>query len=385
MFTRLLEKELVRLLRHFPAVALLGARQVGKTTLARTLLKKFRKSVYLDMEDVDDHRALSNPRLFFDSYRDHLIVIDEIQRTPELFPALRSEIDRQRKPGRYLLLGSASPDLLQKSSETLAGRIVYKELSPLLLSEVSAKIDYRTHWLRGGFPDAIRQRTAALWNVWHSAFLRTYVERDLPMLGLPTPSHTLTRLLQMIAYNHGQILNKSEYAHALGVSVPTVSQMLDYLMHAYLIRLLPPYANSPKKRIVRSPKLYVRDSGMLHHLLGITHHKNLLNNPKVGYSWEGYVIEQIIQHAGAEKNYFYYRTQDGAGCDLVIAHYNKPQTVVEIKLNPSAPVMKGLRNSMEDLRIKKAFVVVPGTDVHYAIDRRIQVVSLSIWLEKYTR
>lgn len=383
MFTRYIEKDVSKLIKSFPSVALLGPRQVGKTTLAKSVVKNIKNTTYIDLEDKDDWNALQNPKLFFETHRNSLIIIDEVQRMPELFPALRSEIDAKRKAGRFLLLGSASPDLLKKSSETLAGRIVFKELSPLLYNEVFATISYEKHWLRGGYPEALRQKNATLWNTWHASFLRTYIEKDLPMLGLSSPALTITRLLQMLAYNQGQILNKSEYANALGVSVPTVSNILDYLSYAYLIRILPPFSANVKKRIVRSPKVYLRDSGMLHHLLGVSQNKDLLANPKAGLSWEGYVLEQIINYFGDTKTFFYYRTQDGTEADLVIAHYNKPTHIVEVKMNSSPQVSKSLMNSMEDLSIKQAVIVVPGTKVLFSLKKEVKVCSLDMFFENY--
>ena len=382
MFIRQIEKEVAKLIKAFPSVALLGPRQVGKTTLAKNIMNKFKNTVYLDLEDRDDFNALQNPKLFFENYRNALVVIDEVQRMPELFPALRAEIDANRKAGRFLLLGSASPDLLQKSSETLAGRIVFKELSPLLYEEVYPTITYDKHWLRGGYPVALNQKNAALWNTWHASFLRTYIEKDLPMLGLSSPALTITRLLQMLAYNQGQVLNKSEYASALGISVPTVSNILDYLSYAYLIRFLPPYFTNAKKRVVKSPKVYIRDSGMLHHLLSVTQFKALLANPKAGFSWEAYVIEQVIHHYGDEKSFYYYRTQGGTEADLVIAHYNKPTHIVEVKMSNNPTITKSLHNSMQDLGVKNASIIIPGNAISYLLEKGVKVCSLDMFLHK---
>lgn len=382
MFIRQIEKEVAKLIKAFPSVALLGPRQVGKTTLAKNIMNKFKNTVYLDLEDRDDFNALQNPKLFFENYRNALVVIDEVQRMPELFPALRAEIDANRKAGRFLLLGSVSPDLLQKSSETLAGRIVFKELSPLLYEEVYPTITYDKHWLRGGYPEALNQKNAALWNTWHASFLRTYIEKDLPMLGLSSPALTITRLLQMLAYNQGQVLNKSEYASALGISVPTVSNILDYLSYAYLIRFLPPYFTNAKKRVVKSPKVYIRDSGMLHHLLSVTQFKALLANPKAGFSWEAYVIEQVIHHYGDEKSFYYYRTQGGTEADLVIAHYNKPTHIVEVKMSNNPTITKSLHNSMQDLGVKNASIIIPGNAISYLLEKGVKVCSLDMFLHK---
>jgi hypothetical protein len=384
MYNRIIQKDLRKLIKNFPAVALLGPRQIGKTTLAKSLLDTIKKGIYLDLEDKDDYNALSNTKLFFENHRSGLIIIDEVQRMPALFSLLRAEIDAYRNPGRFLLLGSASPDLLQQSAETLAGRIVYKELSPLNLREIRERIKYEQHWLKGGYPDALKQRNIELWEIWQGSFLRTYIERDLPLLGLPSPARTITSLLQMLAYNQGQILNKSEYAKSLGISVPTVSNMIDYLSFAYLIRLLPAFSTNTKKRLVKSPKVYIRDTGMLHHLLGVSHMKGLLSNPKVGFSWESYVIEQLIQYLPDQKNVFYYRTQDGTEADLVIARYNQPEEIIEVKLHSEPKVTKSLLNSMKDLGVNKAYMIVPGTKVYFRLQENISVCSLDQYWEKQT-
>jgi predicted AAA+ superfamily ATPase len=381
MFKRNLEKYIREYNKSFPAVAILGARQVGKTTLARQVISKSKKYVYVDLEDADDFNALSNIALFLKSHRNELVVIDEVQRMPKLFPALRAEIDANRKANRFLLLGSASPELLKHSSETLAGRIIYTELSSLIYSEVKDSYTMNEHWLKGGYPEALRQKKLSTWNAWMKSFVRTYVEKDLPNLGLSSPAFTLTRLLQMLAYNQGQMLNKSEYAKALNISVPTVSNMLDYLHYAYLIRVLPAYATNVNKRISKTPKVYLRDTGMLHHLLNVGDMKSLLANPKVGFSWEGYVLENIITKIGDAKNYFYYRTQDGTEADLVICHYDKPEQIVEVKMNSDAKITKSLLNSMTDLKVAKATIIVAGNNINYKLQKGIIVNSLDVFLK----
>ncbi|GDX52186.1 ATPase [Bacteroidota bacterium] len=374
---------LLKLIKDFPSVALLGPRQVGKTTLAKAIIKTSKRdSVYLDLEDHDDFNALANPKLFFTQNRNKLIVIDEVQRKPELFPALRSEIDAHRKPSRFLLLGSASVDLLKQSSESLAGRIIYKELSPLSFNEVKDKYSMERHWLRGGFPEAVAARNAELWRLWQQSFVRTYIERDLPMLGLSASPHDVNRLLHMLAYNNGQVLNKSEYAKTLSLSVPTISMMIDYLSNAFLVRLLQPFSTNAKKRIIKTPRLYLRDSGMLHFLLNVKDANSLLKNPKAGFSWEGYVIEQVIEKTGDDRDYYYYRTQDGTEADLVICSHHTPEIIVEAKMSSSPSISKSLFNSMEDLKVKKGFIVIPGSGISFPLSKNVQVNSLDVFLEK---
>ena len=383
MITRTSLPSLLKLLRSFPAVALLGPRQVGKTTLAKTLIHDSKRaSVYLDLEDHDDYNALANPKLFFSQNRNKLVVIDEVQRKPELFPALRSEIDAHRKSARFLLLGSASPDLLKQSSESLAGRIIYKELAPLSFPEVKNIYPMDRHWVRGGFPEALAKKSAEMWRLWQKSFVRTYIERDLPMLGLSATPHDVNRLLHMLAINNGQMLNKSEYAKSLGLSVPTISMMIDYLSNAFLVRLLQPFSTNAKKRIVKSPRLYVRDSGMLHYLIGVKDTNTLLKNPRVGFSWEGYVIEQVIEKLGDDRDYYYYRTQDGTEADLVICRHHKPEIIVEAKMSSAPHASKSMLNSMDDLKTRKGYIIIPGAGQNFSVSKKLHVQSLDVFLEQ---
>jgi uncharacterized protein len=381
MYVRKDTKLLEKYLKIFPVVVLLGARQVGKTTLARQIAKSIKKMIYIDLEDNDDFNSLVNPKLFFDNFRDQLIIIDEVQRMPELFANIRAEVDIKRKASRFILLGSASLKLLKVSSESLAGRVVYHHLGGLALFEVNKSVTINHHWLRGGYPEALKQKTIQLWHVWMASFIQTYMERDLPMLGLATRPQILMRLMQMLAYNHSQIINRSEYAAALGISVPTVSNIIDYFEGSYLIRILEPYVTNVKKRVSKLPKIYIRDSGMLHHFMGTPNMKRLLANPKVGFSWEGYVIEQLILFHGSTKSYFYYRTQDGTEADLVICNYNTPEYLIEVKLNSKPIITKSLINSLNDLNLKKAFIIVPGTNVSYVLGKEIKVMSLDSYFK----
>ena len=307
MIPRLLETDLKKTFRLFPALALLGPRQVGKTTLAKNLVKTLKKkSIYLDMENPDDRFLLQNPVAFLSQYKDNCVIIDEVQRVPELFPILRSIIDAHRKPGRFLLLGSASPDLLVKSSETLAGRIYYHELPPFMQNEITGKYATDRLLLRGGFPIPFLAKKAEDARLWQQSFLTTYVERELPALGLSVSPQLVQRLFQMLAHLHGAVINYTQLAGALGVSSPTIHKTVDYLENAFLIRRLSPWFTNAKKRIVKSPKVYIRDPGILLNLLKVYSMKELLGHPQCGMVWEGFVLEQCINHFGKKTVYIYW-------------------------------------------------------------------------------
>jgi uncharacterized protein len=360
MINRLIEKDIIKTFRIFPALALLGPRQAGKTTLAKVIVKSLKKkSLYLDMEDPDDRFLLQNPTSFFSQHKDDCIIIDEVQRMPELFPILRSVIDKYRKPSRFLLLGSASPDLLAKSSETLAGRIYYHELSPFILNEVIPKYQTNRLLLRGGFPISFLSKTSEAAKLWQQSFLTTYVERELPALGLSVSPQLVQRLFQMLAHLHGSIVNYSQLAGALGVTSPTIHKTIDYLENAFLIRRLPPWFNNSKKRIVKTPKIYIRDTGVLLNLLKVYTMKDLLGHPQCGMVWEGFVLEQCINHYGKKFDYFFYRTQDGTEADMVLTKAGKPYAVLESKISTAPVLTAGTYNAIADLKTKYNFVVTP--------------------------
>jgi uncharacterized protein len=383
MIKRQLEKDLEKTFRLFPALALLGPRQAGKTTLAKSIAKTLKKkSLYLDMENPDDRFLLQNPLPFFDRHKNDCIIIDEVQRMPELFPLLRSVIDKHRKSGRFLLLGSASPDLLAKSSETLAGRIFYHELSPFTINETTPRYNTSRLLLRGGFPTPFLAKNTEASRLWQQSFLTTYVERDLPALGLSVSPQLVQRLFQMLAHLHGTIINYSQLAGALGVSSPTIQNAIGYLENAFLIRLLRPWFSNTKKRVVKSPKVYIRDTGILLNLLKVYNMKDLLGHPQCGMAWEGFVLEQCVNKFGKKYDYFFYRTQDGTEADLVLVKAGNPFASIESKINNAPALTAGTYNAIEDLKTRNNFVVTPRTDKEIIpVTKNLQICGIETLLD----
>lgn len=385
MFTRQIEPELVELVSDTPAIALLGPRQVGKTTLVKKLIGQFpHPAIYLDLESDSDLNRLRDAELYLQERAESTIIIDEIQRMPSLFPLLRSLIDRNRIPGRFVLLGSASPDLLKNSSETLAGRISYLELHPLLLEEVRAEISYREHWLRGGFPDVLQAASNSSAFRKMADFISTYLERDLPLLGIPANPRDMRLLVNMLVSVHGSLLNMSQLANSLKMSVPTVQNYLGYLENAFLIRRLQPWFVNISKRLVKTPKLYIRDSGMLHSLAGITDPEELAGNILLGNSWEGYVIQQAIAGLPYNVQPYFYRTQDGAELDLVLVKGSSVKVAVEIKYTNSPVLSRGNTLAQEDLGSPPLLVVTPSAE-DYNMRENVTVCSIGTLAEHLKR
>ncbi|RZS96468.1 ATP-binding protein [Cecembia calidifontis] len=383
MIKRMITEELLGLISFFPAVGLLGPRQVGKTTLSKLLADKINKEIlYLDLELPSDLAKLEEPELFLQQFKNHCIVIDEVQRKPDLFPVLRALIDQHRVPGRFMLLGSASPELIRDSSESLAGRISYRELSPFNLSEILDLPQMDQHWFRGGFPDAFLAPTDTLSKNWIRSFIQSYVERELPMLGLQVSPVQIRRFWSMLAHLQGALWNASTLANSLGVTAPTVKRYLDFMEQAYLVRKLPAYHNNAKKRLVKAPKVYIRDSGILHHLAGIFDMEQLLGHPLLGASWEGYVIEQISQVISPDIEMLFYRTHEGTECDLVLRRGARTLACIEIKFTSAPKVSKGYRIAVEDLGSLKNFIITPASS-DYLADGQIRVCNLKIFLAKY--
>ena len=384
MIQRLLQSEITRLLKGFPAVCILGPRQVGKTTLAKTIAAAFKKPVlYLDLENPLDRRRLDDAFTFLTDNADRCVIIDEVQVMPHLFSVLRSVIDANRRNGRFILLGSASPQLVKGVSESLAGRIVYRELYPLNRMELTENINRTKHWIRGGFPLSLLSRSEALAGEWMTGFIRSYIERDLTILfGVEFTPGITARLLSMLAHTHGQIWNAEMIGRSIGITAPTVNRYIDYLEGAYLVHRLQPFHINTKKRLVKAPKIYIRDSGLLHTVSHINNVNTLKGHPLAGSSWEGYVVEQVLQLLPAGMQLYYYRTQAGAECDMVLARGIHPIASIEVKLNNAPSLGKGYYQSIEDINTKNNFVIVPDIE-SYKTGNGILVCSLNNFLEKH--
>jgi predicted AAA+ superfamily ATPase len=358
-------------LRTSPAVALLGPRQCGKTTIARQLAGSS-KSTYFDLENPVDLARLSEPLTALEPLRG-LIVIDEVQRHPDLFPILRVLLDRRPIRARFLILGSASPDLLRQSSETLAGRIAIVDMAGFTLEELN-RPDLNRLWLRGGFPRSYLARTEAASTAWREDFVRTFLERDLAQLGVQVPSGTMRRFWTMTAHYSGGIWNSSEIGRSLGEAHTTVRRHLDALSGALVMRVLEPWFENVGKRLVKSPKVYIRDSGLLHTLLGIGDRRQLDGHPVAGGSWEGFVIEQVLGAVPKAKAY-YWRTQAGAELDLLL--FLKGRRIgIEIKRADAPKMTPSMGSALEDLELQRLLVVYPGS-VRYTLRPKVEVMSLS--------
>jgi len=349
---RRLTQKVVDGLESYPVVALLGARQVGKSTLAKKISSGFQDAVYLDLESPRDINKLQDPEAFFELNKDSLICLDEIQRMPGLFEVMRAVVDRTGQ--RFLVLGSASRDLIRQSSETLAGRIAYLELTPFTLDEIPGD-DSINHWLRGGYPKSVLAKNNDVSFEWRLNYIRTFLERDIPQLGFNIPANTLQRLWQMLAHNQGQTLNSAKLGNSLDRSANTVRHYIDILEQTFLIRTLAPYSVNVKKRLVKSPKVYLRDSGLLHALLDIETMNNLMGHPVYGSSFEGYVIENILANLPRWKPYFY-RTTGGAELDLVLTRGTEI-IAVEIKASTAPKPSRGFWSSCEDIMATRKYVI----------------------------
>ncbi|MBN7809806.1 ATP-binding protein [Algoriphagus sp. H41] len=361
----------------FPAVGLLGPRQVGKTTLVKNL-KLDRESLYIDLEKASDRAKLVDPELFLKSHTDKTVILDEIQLMPELFAELRSLIDELRQPGRFILLGSASPDLIRKSADSLAGRIGYLELTPFFLGEVEPD-ETEKLWIRGGFPLSFLARTERESQLWRQNFIKTYLERDLAQIGLSTDPRLVERFWMMLANAQGGLWNAESFAKALGITRPTVNRYLEYLEGSFMVRVLVPYHHNIKKRLVKSPKVFIRDTGLLHALTGVDSMAALQNLLLIGASWEGFVIEQIAATYGEAYEYFFYRTHQGAECDLLLVKNGVVKTAIEIKNTLSPKLSKGMQISMEDTGAEEGFVVC-RVDQGFPLSEKVKAVGLREFL-----
>lgn len=372
MISRRILPDIEKALVQFPAVALLGPRQAGKTTLARSVGSSHVNSLYLDLERPSDLAKLADPELFLSRHADQLVVLDEIQRRPDLFPVLRALIDENRRSGRFLLLGSASPQLLRQTSESLAGRISFHELAPFDVSEIKpGHAGLADFWLRGGYPLSWLAESDEASFAWRESFILTHLERDIPAFGIRIPGPTLHRFWQMLAHLHGQVWNASRLASGFGVSAPTVQHYLEILEATYMVRRLPPLHVNSGKRLVKSPKIYLRDSGLLHALLGIRSLDELAGHPVVGPSWEGWVLEQIAQLLSPQWGLSFYRTATGAEMD-VVAERGERRIGFEIKLSSAPSLSKGFWSAMKDLQLEQAYVVAP-VETGYPIAEKVEV------------
>lgn len=366
-------------LSDHPAVALLGARQVGKTTLARQI-GDARSAVYLDIERPSDRQKLTDPEAYLSLHSQRLVILDEVQHMPELFPVLRSLVDEGRRAGqttgRFLLLGSATGELLRQSGESLAGRLAYLELPPLQTQEL-AEDQQNTLWLRGGFPNSLLASSDTKSLDWRQNLIGTYLERELPSYGSRLPAQTLRRLWTMLAHLQGGLLDVSQLAKGLMIDAKTVHRYLDMLGDLMLLRKLPPWHSNLGKRLVKSPKLYVRDSGLLHALLGLASPDALLAHPVVGNSWEGFVIETLLNAAPRQAQYGFYRSSNGAEIDLLIDAPGLGLMAIEVKKSPNAKPRRGFYNACEDLQPAQRFLVHGGADGEaYPVGDGVMAVSL---------
>jgi hypothetical protein len=354
-------------LSYFPGVVLLGPRQAGKSTLAQQLAEQHGNAVFLDLERPQDRAQLANPGVYFVQNRSKLVILDEVQHAPELFSELRPEIDAHRKPGRFLLLGSASGRLLKQTSESLAGRVAYLELPPFLINEVwqppaDAQSAMQELWLRGGFPPSYTAPSDALSYMWRKNFINTFLQRDLPELGVNYPAETVLRFWQMAAHLQGQTFNASQIAASLGgIAHTTVMRYLDMMTDVMMLRRLPPYFINIGKRLVKSPKVYLRDSGILHALLNIASINDLIGHPNAGHSWEGFVVEHICNQLPLGATASFYRTAAGAELDVVVEDGLK-KIGLEVKFSSAPKVTKGFWQACTDVGVSRAYVVAPVRD-----------------------
>lgn len=366
LIERQIKEQVLKNLTYFPVVGIVGPRQVGKTTLSKIIQKSLNiSSLHLDLELDEDLYKLQNPQAYLQMHAEKCVIIDEIQRLPSLFPLLRALIDQDRRPARFIILGSASPEMIRHSSESLAGRIAYSELTPFSLLELqSTSIQQSTHWFSGGFPSALLAPDTDFSRIWLQNFIYTFIEKDIRLLGYDISIPTMDRLLKMLAHLHSAILNVSDISRSLGISMPTVNKYLDLLEGGFLIRRLQPYFVNLGKRLIKTPKMYIRDSGILHSLASIPSFDALFANPLIGASWEGYVIEQIYRCVEPRSwSLYYYRTQVGAEVDLVVISPAGKMTCIEIKNTNTPKLSKGFYQSIKDLQPHFQYVITPSSEL----------------------
>ena len=364
MIKRLIQDKILKSLNNYPVVGILGSRQVGKTTLAKTIKEVIRPdAVYLDLELPSDVNKLQDAEMYLRQFEKSLVIIDEIQRMPSLYPLLRALVDQNRIGGRFLILGSASPELICQASESLAGRIIYHELSPLNLLETDFK-KFQNLLLRGGYPKSYLAENDDESFAWRESYIKTYLEMDIPQLEIHIPSVQLRRFWTMLAHSHGQLWNASKIAGSLGVSAPTVRRYLDILESTFIVRQLQPFHANTKKRLIKSPKVYIRDSGLAHALLRIRTFDDLTGHPSVGASWEGFVIEQLAALLPENSEHYFYRSNAGAEIDFLYIDQQNQPVPIEIKYSLSPSLSRGFWNAYEDLSCTRGYVVYPGNEIY---------------------
>lgn len=383
MIKRLLIPDILKRLDSFPITGIIGSRQVGKTTLAKQIIPLIAKEViYLDLESISDYQKLDNPELYLDQHYEKCVIIDEVQNKPDLFPVLRSIIDRDRKPGRFIILGSASPEMLRQSSESLAGRISYIQLHPLNLKEILDYYKIYNHWFIGGFPLAIINSDFEMSKQWLNDFISSYIQRDLPTLGLAANPILIRRLWTMLAHLNGHLINYSDIGRSLQISSPTIKTYIDFFESSFLVRRLQPFFINIKKRMVKSPKIYLTDTGILHRLLNIADFESLQAYPLIGNSWESYAINQIDALLNANLELYYYRTKDGSELDLVFVKSLKPIATAEIKYTSSPSLSAGNTRAINTLGTENNYIITPASD-DYLARENVRVCSLPEFINKY--
>jgi uncharacterized protein len=383
MIYRRIIKDIQESLAHFPVVSIIGPRQVGKTTLARQIMDEIDKpSIYLDLELQSDLFKLNDAELFLSQHADYLVVIDEVQHKKELYPLIRGLVDKQRVAARFLLLGSASPELLRDSSESLAGRIAYHQLNPFDITEKPDTITINDLWLNGGFPEMLFGKSDNIRYRWMENFIQTYLNRDLFQLGLSASPKVIRNLWTMMAHLNGQLLNATTIGNSLGVTTPTVKRYIDFLEDAFLLKSLHPYHWNISKRLVKSPKIYLTDTGILHHLLGVPNLVSLSGNPIVGSSWESFFFNQVLALKKENLRLNFYRTHQGAEVDFVFTRGVTVVATAEIKYSNSPVLSKGYYQAIDDLNSNLNFVITPSSD-DYLVKERVRVCSLETFFRNY--
>ncbi len=374
--------EIQELLNYFPAVGIIGARQVGKTTIIELLKEKLKKAIhYIDLELPSDYEKLNNPELYLRMHQEKCIVIDEIQIKPGLFPLLRALIDKNKNTGQFIILGSATPDLLRQSSETLAGRIAYIETLPFTLDELPKHITQQMHWFRGGFPKALFAPNDNFYNKWTDNFIKTYIERDLQLLGLKNEPVFLRRLWSMLAHTNGNILNYSNLAKSLNIRVPSVQKYIDFFENTFLIKRIQPYFSKIKKRLIKSPKIFLTDTGILHNFLGINTNEDLFGHPAFGNSWEAYCITQILSAMPEKYTPYFFRTHDGAECDLILMQGEIAKYALEIKYKQAPKLTRGNTVAFNEIKAENNFVIVSAGE-SYFMREDVKVINLFDFINK---